>query len=182
MRYFQWAAPAALMSAFALSACAGGGSSPNPIAPGAGSAAQARHASPQLYFDSAGARSNAVCPKKYLGCDTVSLTNGVVVDWCAGNGSDPCSATRTYTWSGNVCKKKTPSPCAAIAAITGKWTGPFACSPSITRCGTSHGAYVVDTIEASMTKPPKETAKYAYKQDIKLTGLLVGELALNVGP
>ena len=110
MRYFQWAAPAALMSAFALSACAGGGSSPDPVAAGAGSAAKARHASPQLYADSTGARFDVACHKKYLGCDTVSLTGSVVVDWCAGNGSDPCSETRTYTWTGNVCRQRTPSP------------------------------------------------------------------------
>ena len=66
MRYFQWAAPAALMSAFALSACAGGGSSPNPVAPGAGSAAEARHASPQLYADSTGARFDVACHKNIL--------------------------------------------------------------------------------------------------------------------
>ena len=184
-RHLGWrAAPTALLSAvLALSACAGGGISPTPGVPGAGSTVEAQHVSLQLHDFSAGVRPNATCPTKYIICYTVSQKSGLVVDWCYGSASQPCSQTSQYVWSGNVCRVKTPSPCGPIGSMRAKWTGPFACKASIGVCkGGTTGTYVVDTIKTAKLKPPKQTMQYAYKQDIILSGTLGGDMGLNVGP
>jgi hypothetical protein len=176
-----WSLPAAFVAAaLALSACSGNSGSPVPLAPGqippgglyaSGAQLHALGTSPAMPAASS-------CPSQYLSCFTVSLSKGLVINWCDGTKKSPCSTTKKYTWSGDVCKA-TATTCKAIEQMTAAWTGPFPCTVSI--CKTKKGDYEVDTISIGK-KPPKKTKAYDYKQEIELNGSEAAYVGLNVGP
>lgn len=184
MRSFKWAAPAALISAIALSACAGGGTTPSSGAPGMGapvgaSVAQAKH------FTVIGIHPNAKCSAKKFpsGCFTFSQGSdpGLQIGWCYGPPSAPCSDTGEVSdWGGTVCAAKNLGCATGIKGITAAFSGPFSCGAS---CG--NGSYELDAISAGR-KEPAQTAKYKYTHGV--TGCLsssCGYLAIigiNVGP
>lgn len=179
----RWSLPAALVAAvLGLAACAGS-SSPVPLVPGQMTTAGFNHYGTQLrVVTPEGMPMAATCPKKYLACATVSLTKGLVLDLCYGPSSDsPCSTTKNYKWSGDVCLAKARK-CAKIEQMTAAWTGPFRCSKKPKACGgVTKGDYVVDTISIGKT-PPKKSQTYLYKQAIDLSGNVLAHIGLNVGP
>ncbi len=181
----RWSLLAASVSAaVTLTACAGSSGSPVPLAPGQmapaelfGSAAQLHVVAPE------GVPLPAACPKQYLDCATVSLKKGLVLDWCDGpSNTNPCTTTKKYKWSGDVCLAKA-TKCGKIEQMTAAWTGPFPCSKKPKACigGTKKGDYEVDTISIGKT-PPKQSKSYLYKQAVALDGKVQAYVGLNVGP
>ncbi len=181
-RCSRWAVRATLtVAAFALSACAGNNLSPTPNVEGFNQAASAGAeigARPGLM--TLNAQPNVKCPTKYLDCDTVSKKNGLVLNWCIGPSTNPCSKSSAgnYTWSGVVCDAKGKTCKKPIKQLTAAWTGPFKCKKK-DKC---KGTYEVDTI----TPGPglKVTTKYAYKQDVHVcasSGCQDVYIGLNVG-
>lgn len=174
MRLGRWAAIAAALSMLAASACAGNAVSPT--SPGAvpGVAAGDQRVAPQLGFSSGVIAPDLTCPKQYIVCYPFSISKGLVVDWCYNVSGGVCNGTSSYKWSGGVCLAGA-KVCVApkgpfIKTILAKWTGPFACKPTIGVCkGGSSGTYVIDTLRKGKT-PPKVISKIAYKQDIHLVG------------
>ncbi|MGB8520472.1 MAG: hypothetical protein WCD38_09975 [Candidatus Tumulicola sp.] len=162
----QWIAPEILISlTLALSACAGGGTSPTPSGPGLSGAPAAQHAGrPRLTIAGVRTDNTPTCNASEFpgGCFTFSIHNGLDVHWCYGSPSDPCGQTGDITnWSGGVCKAK--SSCAtALHSFKVTWTGPIACGPS--QC-SGGGSYEDDSIVKGRTPPNKSTG-YAYKQII----------------
>lgn len=97
-------------------------------------------------------------------------------------GKSPCTTTKSYKWSGNVCLAKA-TKCGKIEQMTAAWTGPFPCSKKPKHCfdDVKKGEYEVDTISIGKT-PPKQSKQYLYKQAIALDGKVQGYVGLAVGP
>lgn len=180
----RWSFPAAIATAaLALTACGGSGGSRLRITPNQISLAGSNDSGTQLHASTIAEVAQTVsCPtSKFLNCFTVSLKNGLVVDWCDGTKKNPCGATKKYMWSGDVCLTKTKT-CNRIKQMTAAWTGPFKCKSFVQVCkGGSEGYYEVDTISIGKT-PPKKTSEYIYKQAIDLNNSLKAYIGLNVGP
>ncbi len=162
-RHSRLAAPAALLAAYALSACAGGNSPTTPSVQGfepAVSVGADNAAAPAMAI--LNAKPNVNCPARFYDCTTVSQKNGAVVMWCSGTRKKPCKETNKYTWSGIVCVANGPTCKKPIKQLTAKWSGPFKCKPK-DKC---KGTYVLDTL----TPGPglKVTKKYIYKEEIRM--------------
>ena len=122
----------------------------------------------------------AKCPKQYIACFTYSLASGLVINWCYGPSSSPCSQTNTLTWSGEAGHYNAKTKVfKASKAIVATWTGPFQCAPS--KCT---GYYEVDTL-TNGKKPPKQTKSYSWAQDIHYcagTSCADAYIGLLIGP
>lgn len=180
MHLGRWAAPAALLAAFALAACSGGGMTPTAGGTGMTPVAGAQHLSAD-HLTIVGVHSNATCNTSKFpgGCFTYSDANGLIIDWCYGPPSDPCADTSQITnWSGNVTKVKTGKK---VGAIKVKWSGPFACGSMCT------GEYEQDAMTPKAGKtPPKQTQRYVDEQIVSgCLGTACGVLTtigINIGP
>lgn len=140
---------------------------------------------------SASAHPNAACPTEFFTCFTVSAASGLIINWCYGPTSSPCSQTNTVTWSGIVCAEATDTGAACggtdpdrTEEMRAKWTGPFPCNATV--CGTNPGTYEVDTIktEAGVL----QNTHYVYEQNLHIclvsnpTSCQDAYIGLNVGP
>lgn len=186
VRLSQWSA-LALTSILVLAACSanngptvpGGSGLGEPDSIGQQSAWGVRAANPSL-------RPNVKCPKRFTSCYTVSEAKGLILWWCYGPKSDPCSKSnvkvwdhKAITWSGVVCKAKGATCPGPIAQMSAKWTGPFKCKGSAYTC---KGTYEFDTITPGSGL--QESHKYLYKQDTRIcagTSCQDSLIGLNVG-
>jgi hypothetical protein len=131
---------------------------------------------------------DAKCPIKFnQGCYTVSASTGLVIDWCVSSGSASCNLTSQYSFNSTVCLAKSFACGRPTGKMTGAFSGPFQCSPSIGLCeGGTSGSYEVDTI----TPRPglRQTRKYLYEQDARICPISNpgncsdAFLGFNVGP
>ncbi len=134
------------------------------------------------------AQRDPKCPMKFTqDCYTVSASTGLVIDWCVSSGPKSCDLTGQYSFSSTVCLAKSFACGKPTRQITGAFSGPFQCNPSIGLCeGGTSGSYEVDTI----TPRPglRQTRRYRYQQDARIC--LISNpgdcsdafLGFNVGP
>jgi hypothetical protein len=158
----------ALISALALSACAGGVAPTLPNTAGVSQSAAM----------SVGA--GALCPARFVACVTVSQKNGAEFIWCYGPSTNPCNKSEAgkVKWSGVVCLAKGLTCKNAIKQLTAKWTGPFKCKAKDKCTGT----FELDTIKPGAGL--KQIKKYYYKQDIHICSGASCEdeyIGINVG-
>jgi hypothetical protein len=186
VRFSQWSA-LALISILALAACSANNGPAIPGGSGLGDAASIGQQSAwSVRAVNPSARPNTNCPKRFDACYTVNPSGGLILWWCYGPKSDPCSKSnvkeykhQAITWSGDVCRAKGATCTGTIPQMSAKWTGAYKCKRSAYDC---KGTYELDTITPGSGL--SDTNKYIYKQAARIcvgSNCQISLIGLNVG-